>query len=1124
MSRPDSQKRTHFGQRLSVRRLLVRNLALLTVLLSVVSLAQGATWYDYEFTAGYWQANLNAQRVINAGSTPADGLSATADPNYVVNNLVPIDTTNPSAQVPMTTIGGETHVLVGAYTDYAGYSRDGATNEVVIGQNRSLWVTPGLTFYDQVVTTEGTAPEDMDQRAREILGMPSSKGNDRVIEVWVKPGDMFRPARDPNMTTTVSPTEFTSAGEAYAHLPTAFKYDAAGTLLTADQAYQNYLNWLDTTVAGNFTINADGTTATSQPYPTTFLGYTYDISAEDGSTTSGTEIEGLSEYIVQGKPWATGSVPAGLENTTAVVQSVFSTSSYATIVRAADGISINGFNVHGTVDTIWAGEKYYQIGDARQIIVQADGKIEEGIEVVSDGYTISNYGKIEGPGKNFDPSMYGGATHRDSTILLHEGGAINNYGTISGENLVIDAGTGTTGTTVQILNQGSIIANVAVSGSTAILADTGAATLENRGLIVGDITLGDTTADTVTAIGGVILGNVSFNGNAGDAFTFNSGTGVTSTLVGNITGVQTVNVTSGTASLNGTIENDLAVAENAGIEVCRVSAIPFLSGGAILPDSPIVTVGGNLTLAAATINDPGATYSVHIYKPSEGAMQNSQIQVTGTATLGIGSLIDVDINQDSATPIRAGETYVVMTAAGGLTDSGTTFKTDSAFLGFDHWVGSGSTQLNVQLRQPTSFESVAQGENQKAVAAALDADHEVGSGSFAVMTNSLLFSTAAEFRQSTDTLAPMPYFAMERTSRRITQDMAAGLSDYLRGRRAYLRRYYGYGPSSSYSSETKVSMEEMQASLNQVSDDEYVFGSQAAMVGYESSGDDYEIVRQQNCGLGYGFLARPFGTFYTQKASADRTGFESNGSGVQVTFDRAHTSQFIFGWEIDYASNAVKFKESMGEGTLDLFRVGPYLSWFDSCKFLNLSVSYGYNANTILRNASYTDHTAFARRMFDAHDMSVYLGGGRDYDWNGYTFTPEMSLQYIYYGRDRFTEQEAAGPACELAAYGGDSLRMMVGTRLSRLFLSRSGRLFIPELNVGWAHEFLADDSFDARFAGGITPFSITPGSIYRDSAYYGAAVTFLPTESISIAGRYRGEVNEGGPFNACELSLTLCY
>ena len=318
----------------------------------------------------------------------------------------------------------------------------------------------------------------------------------------------------------------------------------------------------------------------------------------------------------------------------------------------------------------------------------------------------------------------------------------------------------------------------------------------------------------------------------------------------------------------------------------------------------------------------------------------------------------------------------------------------------------------------------------------------------------------------------------------------------------------------------------MEAGLNQVADDEYVFGDEATTVGYEfgNADSEYNVVRPQNSGLGYGSLVRPFGTFFSQAASLDRTGFESNGSGVQITIDRAHSSQFLCGWEIDYASNTIKFKESMGDATLDLFRVGPYLSWFDGCKFFDLSVSYGYNANKIRRNASYTDHITYAQRKFDAHDVSVYLGTGREYDWCGYTFTPEASLQYIYYGRDRFTEQEAAGSALELSSYSGNSLRLMIGSRLSRQFLNGNGRLFIPELNAGWAHEFLGDDSMEARFAGGITPFTITPGGLYRDSAYYGAAVTFLPTENMSLAGRYRGEVTEDGPFNACELSLTLGY
>jgi hypothetical protein len=33
-----------------------------------------------------------------------------------------------------------------------------------------------------------------------------------------------------------------------------------------------------------------------------------------------------------------------------------------------------------------------------------------------------------------------------------------------------------------------------------------------------------------------------------------------------------------------------------------------------------------------------------------------------------------------------------------------------------------------------------------------------------------------------------------------------------------------------------------------------------------------------------------------------------------------------------------------------------------------------------------------------------------------------------------------------------------------------------------------------------------------------------MPTENMTIAGRYRGEISDGGPFHASELSITWTY
>jgi len=103
------------------------------------------------------------------------------------------------------------------------------------------------------------------------------------------------------------------------------------------------------------------------------------------------------------------------------------------------------------------------------------------------------------------------------------------------------------------------------------------------------------------------------------------------------------------------------------------------------------------------------------------------------------------------------------------------------------------------------------------------------------------------------------------------------------------------------------------------------------------------------------------------------------------------------------------------------------------------------------------------------------------------------------------------------------SLRSKIGMQIYRIWQIRGVRL-VPDCSVGWAHEYLGDNSIRARFAGGTTVFDTDPAGVFRDSMYFGAGLAFLPTERTSLFFRYNGEWASGGQFNAVNLGLAWEY
>ena len=109
-----------------------------------------------------------------------------------------------------------------------------------------------------------------------------------------------------------------------------------------------------------------------------------------------------------------------------------------------------------------------------------------------------------------------------------------------------------------------------------------------------------------------------------------------------------------------------------------------------------------------------------------------------------------------------------------------------------------------------------------------------------------------------------------------------------------------------------------------------------------------------------------------------------------------------------------------------------------------------------------------------------------------------MSLQYIYFRQNAFTETGDDGAALAVDARDANSLRSRVGSTLRREYHWGNATV-IPQLTGGWAHEYLDDDPLEAQFVGGVTPFSIDRGGVFRDAGFFDASLTVQRGQRASV-------------------------
>jgi hypothetical protein len=180
-----------------------------------------------------------------------------ADSSEIVNTLTPVITAN--SKLNWMGTPPNQYVLTLIFTKYPGSYPAGDT---VLTWWDITWVTvsPELRDWHKSNSIE---TDKLLLRTEQLLGLPPGSGNEWIVEAWVKPEEMIRPAYDNEIN------------------------DNTTGLFFPDSVSQEYVAWFNGNIVYSYfpVKNKNG-------YPWTRLGYTYDW----GNIKS--EV-GLSEYLIK---------------------------------------------------------------------------------------------------------------------------------------------------------------------------------------------------------------------------------------------------------------------------------------------------------------------------------------------------------------------------------------------------------------------------------------------------------------------------------------------------------------------------------------------------------------------------------------------------------------------------------------------------------------------------------------------------------------------------------------------------------------------------------------------------------------------------------------------------------
>ncbi|MBV9738146.1 MAG: autotransporter outer membrane beta-barrel domain-containing protein, partial [Hyphomicrobiales bacterium] len=184
-----------------------------------------------------------------------------------------------------------------------------------------------------------------------------------------------------------------------------------------------------------------------------------------------------------------------------------------------------------------------------------------------------------------------------------------------------------------------------------------------------------------------------------------------------------------------------------------------------------------------------------------------------------------------------------------------------------------------------------------------------------------------------------------------------------------------------------------------------------------------------------------------------------------------------------------------------------YTGWNSGPWYATAFAGFGVNAFGTTRELAALGLPGSATSSPNGQSYASYAETGYRFSQQGFAITPYVGAGYIHAHIDGFTETGGFG-ALAVNSANTSSFQTTLGVRATSRIATASGTL-IPEVRLGWSHEFLdASQKITASLVGvpgsGFTSTGILFG---RDAALVGAGLSFEMTPDAKVFVDYDGRL-----------------
>ncbi|QIF01491.1 autotransporter outer membrane beta-barrel domain-containing protein [Roseimicrobium sp. ORNL1] len=574
--------------------------------------------------------------------------------------------------------------------------------------------------------------------------------------------------------------------------------------------------------------------------------------------------------------------------------------------------------------------------------------------------------------------------------------------------------------------------------SGAFIVPTGRGTIQGGHLsTVSDFTkqgAGTLTVNsTATVPGNLVVAGGQLN--VGNLFTVGSnaliGRGTRLTVASNgLLQVEGSTSVQGVLAVNGTLHTPhVFVGTRGTLQGNGLVAGNVTNNGVVAPGNSI----GKLTIDGNFVQTSRGTLQIEV----NGAGAVDRLTVSGQAHLN-GTLDVRSLNAD----LDYGDLYTFL-RAGRITGRFNRILMPDDHLLRGRFLNSGST--GTLLVAPASYTLVAQTQNQRSTARALDEWIGIENGDIGAVTLALDLLRAEQYPAAFEAIQPTYYEGALQTATELGHTHGQLLFQQFSARRL----------GSAFSDSKASGHPPLPSTTNSAKSSKNVLSSKELAVAPVEN-EKWQV--------------------WTQAS-----GLFSSGGLSLTPGESFESGTILVGGDYQVADNLTvglfgSYQEGWGDydfgGDMDLrsTRFGAYANFDQNGFYMDLAVGGGQTEFDVKRAIQWATLNRRASSEPDGYEFFTMLGTGYDFHVGNWTLGPQMSLQYNKVDLGDFTETGAGVLNLQMRDADSESLRSYIGGRIAYTIAVNERTALIPELRAFWQHEYLGDGDLHSALDGGSGP------------------------------------------------------